>query len=124
METDEIHIIADEGKIQPQIYQEEGNVLAASERSLETSNEKQQQQLQQNGGGTEEGENRPRKKHRRGRGGAKKKVRHKYKPYNKLTWDEKRKLDEKDAEKAVRKRKELVAQKGRPIAPYLSLIHI
>lgn len=58
---------------------------------------------------------RPRKKHRRG---AKKKPRNKYKPYNKLTWDEKRKLDEKDAVKAVRRREELVLQKGRPIAPY------
>jgi len=120
MEPDKVHMLVDEVKIQPKLYQEAGNVLAASGRGLETSNEKQQQQTQQNGGGVEEGGNisRPRKKHRRGRGGTKKKVRHKYKPYNKLTWDEKRKLDEKDAEKAVRKRKELVAQKGRPIAPY------
>lgn len=58
---------------------------------------------------------RPKKKHRRG---AKKKPRTKYRPYNKLTWDEKRKLDEKDAVKAVRRREELVLQKGRPIAPY------
>lgn len=46
------------------------------------------------------------------------KPRQKFKPYNTLTWDEKRKLGERDTVKAVRRRKELVLQKGRPIAPY------
>ncbi|XP_066932381.1 protein HEXIM1-like [Clytia hemisphaerica] len=90
---------------------------ASPNGGLEQSPRKKQQQnseRQQNGNSSQV-KGKPKKKHRRG---AKKKHRNKYKPYNKLTWDEKRKLDEKDAVKAVRKREELVAQKGRPIAPY------
>lgn len=65
-------------------------------------------------------QNKRRNKHTR-RGSKKnkpRKPRQKFKPYNTLTWDEKRKLGERDAVKAVRRRKELVLQKGRPIAPY------
>lgn len=109
-------ILVDEIQNKQDISMDSENVLSASEKGLETSNEKQQQQYaERNGGDENHTKDKPRKKHRRG---AKKKHRNKYKPYNKLTWDEKRKLDEKDAVKAVRRRKELVAQKGRPIAPY------
>lgn len=66
--------------------------------------------------------NKPAEKRKRHRRGSKKnkprKPRQKYKPYNKLTYDEKRKLDEIDAVKAVRKREELALHKGRAIAPY------
>jgi len=65
-------------------------------------------------------QNKRRNKHTR-RGSKKnkpRKPRQKFKPYNTLTWDEKRKLGERDTVKAVRRRKELVLQKGRPIAPY------
>lgn len=86
--------------------------IALTNGRLETSGKKQQQQHCE---GNSDGKDKPKKKHRRG---ARKKHRTKYKPYDKLTWDEKRKLDEKDAVKAVRRREELVAQKGRPIAPY------
>lgn len=61
-----------------------------------------------------------RKKHTR-RGSKKnkpRKPRHKFKPYNTLTWDEKRKLGEHDALRAMQRRKELSLQKGCPIAPY------
>ena len=97
--------------------QEIGQKNALINGSLEPSFEKQQQQhCEQNRENLEvKVKDKPKKKHRRG---ARKKHRTKYKPYNKLTWDEKRKLDEKDAVKAVRRREELVAQKGRPIAPY------
>ena len=58
------------------------------------------------------------KKHRRGSKRKKpRKPRYKWKPYHKLTWDEKRKLDERDSIKAERKREE-IKRKGRPIAPY------
>merc|ERR1712124_142721 len=46
------------------------------------------------------------------------KPRQKFKPYNTLTWDEKRKLGERDTVKAMRRRQELAQSKGRPIAPY------
>ena len=82
---------------------------------LETSSEKQQHCEGNRENSEVKVKDKPKKKHRRG---ARKKHRIKYKPYNKLTWDEKRKLDEKDAVKAVRRREELVAKKGRPIAPY------
>ena len=60
-----------------------------------------------------------RKRHRRGsRKNKPRKPRQRYKPFNKLTWDEKRQLDERDTVKALRRREELVLQKGRPIAPY------
>lgn len=95
---------------------------ASQERGLETN------KCNTNGKSTEaEGDERnrmiegkpPRRRHRRGSKKNKpRKPRHKYKPYNKLTWDEKRKLDELDALKAVRRREELVLQKGRAIAPY------
>ena len=82
---------------------------------LETNPEKQQHCEGNRENSEMKVKDKPKKKHRRG---ARKKHRIKYKPYNKLTWDEKRKLDEKDAVKAVRRREELVAKKGRPIAPY------
>lgn len=66
--------------------------------------------------------NQNKRKNKHTRRGSKKnkprKPRQKFKPYNTLTWDEKRKLCERDTVKAVRRRKELVLQKGRPIAPY------
>ncbi|XP_065666762.1 protein HEXIM1 [Hydra vulgaris] len=59
------------------------------------------------------------RRHRRGsRKNKPRKPRSRYKPFNKLTWDEKRQLDERDTVKALRRREELVLQKGRPIAPY------
>ena len=42
----------------------------------------------------------------------------KFKPYNTLTWDEKRKLVEIDSVRAMQRRRELMLQKGCPIAPY------
>uniref|UniRef100_UPI00358F7698 protein HEXIM1-like n=1 Tax=Myxine glutinosa TaxID=7769 RepID=UPI00358F7698 len=40
-----------------------------------------------------------------------------WKPYNKLSWDEKRALEERDGVRAARLRAELLAR-GRPVAPY------
>ena len=42
----------------------------------------------------------------------------KWKPYSKLTWEEKRALDEKEKIKAVEKRRGEMLNNGRPIAPY------
>eukprot|EP00794_Sanderia_malayensis_P003258 gene3258-3739_t len=59
-----------------------------------------------------------RKKHRRGSKKHKpRKPRYKWRPYNKLSWEEKRKLNERDTIRAERRREE-IRQKGRPIAPY------
>lgn len=53
-----------------------------------------------------------RKKHRRG-----KSKKRKWKPYNKLTWDEKRELEDREARRAHRVREERFAH-GQPVAPY------
>lgn len=59
-----------------------------------------------------------RKKHRRGSQKHKpRKPRYKWKPYHKMTWEEKRKINERDTIRAERRREE-IRQKGRPIAPY------
>ncbi|GAB6031898.1 hypothetical protein CHUAL_010294 [Chamberlinius hualienensis] len=53
-----------------------------------------------------------RKKHRRGRS-----KKRKWKPYNKLTWDEKRRLSDKESSRAQRVRAERFAH-GKAVAPY------
>ena len=57
-----------------------------------------------------------RKRHRRG-SKKQRKPRYKWRPYNKLSWEEKRKVNERDSIRAERRR-EIIRQKGRPIAPY------
>ena len=57
-----------------------------------------------------------RKRHRRG-SKKQRKPRYKWRPYNKLSWEEKRKVNERDSIRAERRR-EMIRQKGRPIAPY------
>lgn len=61
----------------------------------------------------------PAKIRKRNRRGSKKqrKPRYKWRPYNKLSWEEKRKVNERDSIRAERRR-EIIRQKGRPIAPY------
>ena len=61
----------------------------------------------------------PAKIRKRNRRGSKKqrKPRYKWRPYNKLSWEEKRKVNERDSIRAERRR-EMIRQKGRPIAPY------
>lgn len=54
------------------------------------------------------------KKHRRGS----RRNRKKYKPYTKMTWDEKRAKLELDAKKANKVREQYTNEKGRPAAPY------
>ncbi|KAM5135043.1 protein HEXIM1-like [Mantella aurantiaca] len=54
-----------------------------------------------------------RKRHRR-RPSKKKRP---WKPYNKLTWEEKKRLEEREAQRASRVRAEMFA-KGQPVAPY------
>ncbi|XP_031568241.1 protein HEXIM-like [Actinia tenebrosa] len=54
------------------------------------------------------------KKHRRGS----RKNRKKYKPYSKMTWDEKKARLELDAKKANKVREKYTHEKGRPNAPY------
>lgn len=54
------------------------------------------------------------KKHRRGS----RRNRKKYKPYTKMTWDEKRAKLELDAKKATKMREQYTNEKGRPAAPY------
>uniref|UniRef100_A0A8C0GF62 HEXIM P-TEFb complex subunit 1 n=1 Tax=Chelonoidis abingdonii TaxID=106734 RepID=A0A8C0GF62_CHEAB len=67
------------------------------------------------GGGEEEGRQRQlgKKKHRRR---PSKKKRH-WKPYYKLTWEEKKLFDERQSQRASRLRAEMFA-KGQPVAPY------
>ncbi|XP_048579288.1 protein HEXIM1 [Nematostella vectensis] len=55
------------------------------------------------------------KKHRRGSRRCRKK---KYKPYTKMTWDEKKARLELDAKKATKMREQYMHEKGRPAAPY------
>ena len=57
-----------------------------------------------------------RHKRRPGRAARQKRPR-RWKPYNKLSWDEKRALEERDGVRAARLRAELLAR-GRPVAPY------
>ncbi|XP_065053310.1 protein HEXIM1-like [Rhopilema esculentum] len=61
----------------------------------------------------------PAKIKKRNRRGSKKqrKPRYKWRPYHKLSWEEKRKLNERDSIRAERRR-EIIRRKGRPIAPY------
>lgn len=54
------------------------------------------------------------KKHRRGSRRSKKK----YKPYSKLTWEEKKAVEERDSRRAVSIREKYMHEKGRPLAPY------
>jgi protein HEXIM1/2 len=54
------------------------------------------------------------KKHRRGS----RRNRKKYKPYTKMTWDEKKARLEQDAKKANKIREQYTNEKGRPAAPY------
>ena len=55
-----------------------------------------------------------RKKHRRGS----KRNRRKYKPYSKLTWEEKKAREERDTMRANKMRERYMTEKGRPTAPY------
>ena len=55
-----------------------------------------------------------RKKHRRGSRRSKKK----YKPYSKLTWEEKKAVEERDSRRAVSIREKYMHEKGRPLAPF------
>lgn len=66
---------------------------------------------QVSGVGGEVGTNR-RRRHRRG-----KSKKRKWKPYNKLTWEEKRELEDREARRANRIRAERFAH-GQPVAPY------
>ena len=61
----------------------------------------------------------PGKIRKRNRRGSKKNrvPRYKWRPYHKLSWEEKRKVNERDTIKAERRR-EKIREKGRPIAPY------
>lgn len=54
------------------------------------------------------------KKHRRGSRRSKKK----YKPYSKLTWEEKKAVEERDSRRAVSIREKYMHEKGRPLAPF------
>ncbi|XP_028405347.1 protein HEXIM-like [Dendronephthya gigantea] len=54
------------------------------------------------------------KKHRRGSRRSKKK----YKPYSKLTWEEKKAVEERDSLRAVSIREKYMHEKGRPLAPF------
>ena len=55
-----------------------------------------------------------RKKHRRGS----KRNRRKYKPYSKLSWEEKKAVEERDTKRAYQMRERYMNEKGRPTAPY------
>ena len=55
-----------------------------------------------------------RKKHRRGS----KRNRRKYRPYSKLSWEEKKAKDERDTVRANKMREKYMHEKGRPTAPY------
>ncbi|XP_074080470.1 protein HEXIM1 [Macrotis lagotis] len=83
-----------------------GDALAVpvGEAEAEEAWRRQQQQQQRQLG---------KKKHRRR---PSKKKRH-WKPYYKLTWEEKKKFDEKQSQRASRLRAEMFA-KGQPVAPY------
>ena len=54
------------------------------------------------------------KKHRRGSRRSKKK----YRPYSKLTWEEKKAVEERDSLRAVSIREKYMHEKGRPLAPF------
>lgn len=54
------------------------------------------------------------KKHRRGSRRSKKK----YKPYSKLTWEEKKAVEERDSKRAVSIREKYMHEKGRQLAPF------
>lgn len=54
------------------------------------------------------------KKHRRGS----RRSRKKYKPYSKLTWEEKKAVEERDSRRAVSIREKYMHEKGRPLAPF------
>lgn len=54
------------------------------------------------------------KKHRRGS----RRSRRKYKPYSKLTWEEKKAVEERDSRRAVSIREKYMHEKGRPLAPF------
>ncbi|XP_036306695.1 protein HEXIM1 [Pipistrellus kuhlii] len=82
----------------------EANKLGARAAGGEEPWKQQQQQQQRQLG---------KKKHRR-RPSKKKRI---WKPYYKLTWEEKRKFDEKQSLRASRVRAEMFA-KGQPVAPY------
>ncbi|XP_046851887.1 protein HEXIM1-like [Xenia sp. Carnegie-2017] len=54
------------------------------------------------------------KKHRRGS----RRSRKKFKPYSKLTWEEKKAVEERESRRAVKNREKYMQEKGRPLAPY------
>nr|XP_039268269.1 protein HEXIM1-like [Styela clava]XP_039268270.1 protein HEXIM1-like [Styela clava] len=60
------------------------------------------------------GQNQQKKHHHRRKPSKKKR---KWKPYSKMTWEERKALEEKEKSKAVRIREEM-KEKGRPVAPY------
>lgn len=55
------------------------------------------------------------KKHRRG---SRRSKGRKYKPYSKLTWEEKKAVEERDSRRAVSIREKYMHEKGRPLAPF------
>lgn len=55
------------------------------------------------------------KKHRRG---SRRSKGRKYKPYSKLTWEEKKAVEERDSRRAVIIREKYMHEKGRPLAPF------
>ncbi|XP_064644355.1 protein HEXIM1-like [Lineus longissimus] len=58
-----------------------------------------------------------RKKHRRGKNKGGSRHNKKWRPYNKLSWSERKELDERETERACLKREERFAS-GHPVAPY------
>lgn len=85
------------------------NDLAIDENGCQqTADTWKKEQPQQVGGS-----NQQKKGHRR----KPSKKKRKWKPYNKLSWQERKALDEKEKYKAVRIREEM-KEKGRPVAPY------
>lgn len=61
-----------------------------------------------------ENENKKRRRRRRHKGG---KHHRRWKPYNKLSWTERRELEEKESQRATQKREDAFAS-GHPVAPY------
>lgn len=68
----------------------------------------------QDGSESENSNDRKKRRRRRLKGG---KHHRKWKPYNKLSWNERKVLDEKESKKATQKREEAFAN-GHPVAPY------
>ncbi|XP_074652234.1 protein HEXIM1-like [Tubulanus polymorphus] len=68
-------------------------------------------------GGVSSANGRNKKRHRRGKHKGGSKHAKKWRPYNKLTWEERKELDDKESKRATLKREERFLH-GHPVAPY------